>query len=51
MSKIAKIGFDLVATLGDSPTDLAAYRKAAKVSQLGCKGMPNPADADDDDDD
>jgi hypothetical protein len=51
MSKIAKMGFDIVDRLGDSTTDLAAYRKSVSSSQLGCTGFPNPADADDDDDD
>ena len=44
MAKIAKLGFDLVAGLGDSSTDLARFRKTAKVSQLGCTGYPDPAD-------
>jgi hypothetical protein len=37
MSKLAKIGADLAAELADSATDLAAYRKQAKVKDLGCE--------------
>jgi hypothetical protein len=44
MAKIAKVGSDLAGRLGDTATDLVAFRKSAKVSQLGCTGFPNPAD-------
>lgn len=47
MAKIAKIGADLTAGLADATTDLAAYRRGARASQLGCTGFPNPADEDD----
>jgi len=37
LAEIARRGADLTGSLGDSTVDLAAWRRTAKVSQLGCK--------------
>jgi hypothetical protein len=49
LAQIAKLGGDLALGLADGSTDLAAFRRTAKASSLGCEGYDDGSDEDDDD--